>query len=365
MTGKYNPSTGSSLESACLPCEAGKYTGVQGVSVCLQCLAGSYGPSAQLSVCNTCTPGKYSASNGLSVCTMCSIGTYWTGTGGSTVGVCQSCGIGTFSTSAGAVISATCDACPPGTYNGATGRSVCALCTPGKYNAGSGSIQEGACSSCIAGKFSTVSGAITENACRYCDPGYFAGSPGGATVCSICPAGKIGAGSGLSICEDCNAQSRNEYQNIPGQTACKPCNQTQCATGTFSQACTNSQDRQCIKCTPPTNCIYSPYTEGCFVPASALSGTPSCSCIKGFEMMPTNPVYTCVQCPPGKFKELWNNNPCRNWTTPAVLSCSTGGMYSTAGTRTSDSRCTMFPKPPVNAYTDGLGWSCNAGYEKV
>jgi hypothetical protein len=103
-------------------------------------------------------------------------------------------------------------------------------------------------------------------------------------------------------------------------------------------------------------------TEGCFVSSGASSGKPSCLCIAGFEMTPTTPVYSCVQCQPGKYKAFWNADLCINWTTP---DCSASGKYSTTGTRTSDRICIDFPKPPVHAYSNGLGWNCNAGYEKV
>jgi hypothetical protein len=89
-----------------------------------------------------------------------------------------------------------------------------------------------------------------------------------------------------------------------------------------------------------------------------------CNCIPGFQITMANSVYSCTQCPPGKFKQLQNNEPCKNWT---VLDCDSTGQYAAAGTRTSDSKCVDFPLPPVNAYTvtDRPQWECNAGYEKV
>lgn len=403
--------------SGCTTCTTGSnYAPTQGLtaySTCSTCLAGTFQEySCTITVdtrcksCSDCTPGSYrsggctgSSDSSCSACGRCDSGFYRTNCGGTSAGDCTgcpafnyclgeyntpnpwrvtSCSAGSYlSTAPSASIDGRCTPCYPGEFcaGGTASKTPCpagsycastaanTICPPGAFCP----VRSTDPSQCSAGTYSTAAGASSSATCQQCSAGSYSGAAQ-STTCSLCLAGTIGVSSGLTACTVCDAGSTTSlkvYQNIPGQTACKPCNQTQCATGTFSQACTNSQDRQCIKCTPPTNCIYSPYTEGCFVPASALSGTPSCSCIKGFEMMPTNPVYTCVQCPPGKFKESWNTDLCRNWTTPAVLSCSTGGMYSTAGTRTSDSRCTMFPKPPVNAYTDGLGWSCNAGYEKV
>jgi hypothetical protein len=167
----------------------------------------------------------------------------------------------------------------------------------------------------------------------------------------------MGANSGLSVCALCDATLK-QYQDLTGKTTCKMCDVNNCAAGTNFQPCQNTQNRQCLSCPLTANCLFTNGTGGC----TNADGSPTCKCIPGFQITKVNLVYSCTQCPPGKFKSQIDINPCANWTTPAC----TAGQYAAGGTRTSDSGCVDFPPPPVNAYSTGrLEWGCNAGYEMV
>ena len=392
----------------CSPCSSGysfsSRSGSYSCTACSTCNDGYYRTGACTiysdSTCQQCTPtplGQYraggcygSVDSTFGVCLKCNAGFYRAGCGGISAGDCvpctadnyclgdysvpspwtvNSCNVGSYlSTAPSSSTNGICTSCSLGDYcvGGTTARADCSagfyctststklLCPSGTYCP----LKSLSPLQCSAGTFSTATGASSSATCQPCIAGYYSGAAQ-STACSNCPAGKSGANSGLSVCTACDATAYRVYQDLPGQTACKPCTQTSCPPGTNPQNCQNTLDKKCISCPQIPNCLFVNGTDSC----TNSDGTPKCQCIAGFQMTLVNSVYSCTQCPPGTYKPLLNGITCASWTKPEALGCSSS-QYAAAGTRTSDRGCVDFPLPPDNAYTNGLGWRCNAGYEK-
>ena len=417
--------SGSSA-SACSLCIPGKTSGYS-ASECTSCDAGKYSDSqgsGTCRTCSTCTSGFYqskdcttSADRTCQQCALTPPGSYrnggCTGNQDSTFESCAGCAAGYYRVGCSGTSAGSCDPCPANNYcpgsiyalpkpwtvtscnagsflsiiPSASTNGYCSPCTSsGDYCAG-GTAAKTDCpagffcaststkevcpagafcpvktanpSQCSAGTYSAVTSAISSATCQPCSAGSYSGSAQ-STSCSQCPIGKSGANSGLSFCTDCEAAISKVYQDQLGQTACKPCTQANCPAGTNTQSCQNTLDRQCISCPLISNCLFSDGISGC----TNADGSPICQCIPGFQVTLVNSVYSCTQCPQGKYKSLLNGNTCTDWTTSTALGCSSS-QYAAAGTRTSNSGCVDFSLlPPVNAFMNGQGWSCNVGYEK-
>ena len=148
--------------SACLPCEPGTFSIVQG--------------SLNSSTCILCDPGTFSSSTGVSAC--------------------NGCPAGTFSTAAGAIVVLTCIDCGAGSFSGQSSTG-CSVCLPGSYSNG----RAAACFGCSAGTYSTTIGAGTSALCTACLQGLY--SLEAASTCSRCSAGTFSSASGATSCHAC------------------------------------------------------------------------------------------------------------------------------------------------------------------
>lgn len=127
---------------SCLPCAAGKFSGIAGQSSCTDCSEGSYSASGA-SACTPCAAGTATGLKAQSSCSPCNAG--FSSASGATA--CSPCATGSFSSSSG---SAQCTPCPAGSYGPTTGLVTCPLCDPvngiPQYTVTSGN---SACSPCL------------------------------------------------------------------------------------------------------------------------------------------------------------------------------------------------------------------------
>jgi hypothetical protein len=175
--------------SACVSCNPGTYTSVNGSIDCLECSAGTYAPSYGSSscidcpinsyrnitmkpanACWPCPPGYEAPTNGSTSCNRCLAGTsnpyhgsyclpcgagYYADEEGMIQ--CKPCMAGTFSNKTAAKSASQCEPCPQGTFAfqtdvGANSDAVCKSCPLGTYSSALNATSDTTCIKCKAGK---------------------------------------------------------------------------------------------------------------------------------------------------------------------------------------------------------------------
>jgi len=339
---------------------------VSGYAYCANCPAGQYRRWTNCESCVTCPTGKYSIST--HVCNICEAGYYCVD------GFKYACDAGMYTAGAG---SASCAYCGTGMYAVPIGSpgTGCATCEPGY------SCWYGIRTACNAGEFRAESGA--EN-CFYCDYQTYQPNQGqprclscttcaagymvsrgscdqyGSTFdreCAICAAGTY---SNTNNAASCTACPDGQYQNIAGQSTCKPF--TVCRPG--QKTVTVGDKTRDYVC------------ENCVSPWTTTSGaqTACTDCVKGMYKLGSSPG-SCVACTCGGSGETFincpagsNANSCSYCTgTQPSSYCPTGMQPSLTcdGTQTEDTTCVACPagqhKPIANSRSCVY---CTAGYYK-
>jgi len=129
---------------------------VQELMVTIACEAGKYSTGSG--------PGKYSVVNGSSsntTCLMCPAGKYVETSGNDELADCIACGPGKYSVVNGSSSGTMCVGCPVGKYVATFGNDEladCIACAPGKYSLVNGSSSNTTCVGCPAGKYVETSG---------------------------------------------------------------------------------------------------------------------------------------------------------------------------------------------------------------
>ena len=328
LPGTYQPSTGASASSDCLPCPAGMYcafnasvapTGQCSAGYyCLEgsstpkptgnngdvCPLGSYCP-AQSAEPQPCPAGTFNNETTQFTCHICTEGYYCTGNQSSWSGLCPKgyyCPAGTQF--------ATQYPCPYGTFNNMTGASAvsaCTVCSPGQYCSSSGlSTPDGLCSEgfycseraitmmpvsdstggpCQAGTYCPA-GSITP---KQCDMGSYCAQNMLATVSGNCSAGAFcigGAKVPWPVDFVTGYTCPASFYCTTGTTAPESC-----SVGTYSITAGSSNSSYCVACTPGQYC-------------DALNASiPTGLCAAGFycpgDQSVSNPVI--FPCPTGSF----------------------------------------------------------------
>ncbi|GMI00164.1 hypothetical protein TrLO_g11697 [Triparma laevis f. longispina] len=369
-SGRYNPSTGSKVESECRNCEAGKASTVD----------------VRVTTCDACPLGKAAPAPGLVTCSTCAAGTYSNDPAGATI--CELCAVGKYT---GAAQSTSCDPCEPGTFNLVSGSVTCGKCAGGeKINANSDG-----CDTCPEGTYSNPGSSICtdcvhtdgyvslagSNTCEYCGPGFYADQASntckecpinsfsvggvnacevrpsgtnnamGSTACSPCPPGTITTSTTCQQCEQgkyaefgatsCSPCQSGQYADEVGLAACKTCKI--CGAGKFtSSACFGNSETECVDCLKGTasmggECLTGKYydepsSECKLCPSGKFTATGGvgiwqCStCDVGFYSSDPG-ASNCLTCDPGKYT---------NEEQTACLSCPAGKISGVAG-----SECTV------------------------
>jgi hypothetical protein len=229
--------------AACTTCLAGTWAAA-GATICESCAAGSIAATAGLQNCTTCPAGQFGATAGLSTCTACPAGKAVNTTGNSG---CSPCEAGTFTSAStskllcshcpagrisGAGVAA-CDHCPAGTYSGRK-HTVCSSCVAGTYTA---TADQSECTHCESGKyvgFEAATGCVNCVAGTSSHAGNYTGR--GATVCSLCSAGKLSA----AVAPNCVGCGLGKFTDVTGRSVC-----TNCAAGQFMET---EGSTVCMKC---------------------------------------------------------------------------------------------------------------------
>ena len=157
--------------------------------------AGKYSV-AGATVCTPCSPGSYQTAKAMSSCNLAPVGSYVPLSGETDLDPASA---GFFIATLGATVG-TATPCPVGSYSNA-GASVCTVCSAGKYNAKEGQKQ---CSSCEGGYFAN----LASSACTPAPPGSFVNSSIFGYA-SLIPAGYYGSSTGMSNC--CNFKAPVGY----------------------------------------------------------------------------------------------------------------------------------------------------------
>ncbi len=277
QAGKYSNAlatgTYASINSQCLPCPPGRFSGITGMTVCSSCPAGTYSDgngftacimcqagkySAALagdpiSICSLCIEGKYSSASGASseaICTMCSAGKYSYALGLIQESSCTMCAAGTYSTTTGSTMSQLCLMCLGGTYSSTLGASSdlkCIPCPAGTYSFNAGANSLSMCSPCTKGKYSSASGLKDEFTCSLCIPGTYSDITG-ASICTLCSMGTYSAIYGASSNLNCQPCQPGQYSMIYGSTVCQACPINQCSLPGQYSTCGNSTLGDCSIC---------------------------------------------------------------------------------------------------------------------
>ena len=158
------------------------------LSGCSACGAGQSKAGHGSGECKPCETGKYNSNFGSGACTACPAGTYGDVVQADDVGDCIGCPAGKFVGVTGSNERSDCIGCAAGQYTDSVASASCCRCDSGRDSALAGSEASSDCIDCTAGTFSNATGAVS---CYSCPQGTY--SPGTATPCRECPAGRSDA----------------------------------------------------------------------------------------------------------------------------------------------------------------------------
>jgi len=231
--GKFSVQLGSSSNTTCLMCPAGKYVETSGndkLADCVPCEAGKYSVvngSSSRTTCGRCPPGKYVETTGNNRCIDCGAGKYSGAVGATGDAACSNCAAGTYSGEVGAIAVSACNPCPQNLVSpaGSTEKSAC-RCGVNNYIVSVGATSDYVCSACPTNSASPA-GSPSVAAC-ICIAGW-SGADGGQ--CEACTEGKFKAGTGSAACSDCEAGKHSSASGASAESTC-----TACVAGKFKSA---------------------------------------------------------------------------------------------------------------------------------
>ncbi|KAJ1467563.1 hypothetical protein T484DRAFT_1858389, partial [Baffinella frigidus] len=266
-------------------------------------------------------------------CEACQLGAYKVGNGS---GGCQLCDDGTYATSMPGTSDSACKVCPADSW-----------CTAGLRNACPSSLESLEGTSSVDGCTCPAGEELKFGACQSCTAGYFC--PGGGVEVQPCPDTFESAG-GIQSEDDCKCAAGREfveasndcqscaagyYTDVPGRSACQPCD-----SGTSN----DGDGTQCFPCEAGSFCSGGAASQPCpntFVSAVGSWSEDDCTCAAGREFVDDgngNGGGSCQACGVGTFKDV-GDGPC----------CA-------AGERSDGETCS--PCPPGD-FGDGVG-GCQA-----
>ena len=229
-----------------------------------------------------------------------------------------------------------CQACPSGQYQDRMGATECKGCGPGQYNGiGTQGAPVAACFECPLGRWGNlVGGTSLDSGCFECEAGRF-GNTTGASEASKCYQCKLGI----------------EYNDQPGQPACKS---AACAQGKYGlgSATSTSSKPSCSNCpkgrysvatglTSKDDCSPCPLgTYGVAVGAtSRSSGCSLCAVGRFGNTSGANTASECYQCKPGiEYTDLPGQPACKS------AACPQGKYGASTATTSSKPPCSNCPK---------------------
>jgi len=398
----------SASQSACVGCSATQFQNEQGTTACKSCTAGFYRTSSSSqasclagSFCvactmTTCGTNTYQDEVGRNSCknvNLCAAGTFAfappTATSNRVCRVCPSqtfsssantlpsctaaavCGVGQYQSTPSSTTSDTvCTSCAPNTYQDQTGQTACKPllgCSPGFYSSSLPANGARVCSSCTAGINYQNEAGFTGGSCNPVSP---ACTPG--TYQTLAP-----SISANRVCQSC---IQPNYQDLTGQTTCKP--STACSLGSYQLTAPSTvSDRVCASCDgssnyqnelgmtsckPLASCSASQYIS---VPSTTSSNRvcTNCrtSCSTGLYLSGVCGGQSNYVCSPCSTTCLTCNGPTSLNCTSCVnsLTLRAGSCISNCGTTqfSSGTSCVNCVSPCVTCTSATACLSCNSG----
>jgi hypothetical protein len=298
------------LATRCAPCGPGYVD--QGAASCVPCPPGAYQPGVG-SACILCEAGRFSklsAADSVAACEACSTGQY--SSAGSPT--CTFCAAGQADTDSNA--STVCSSCAAGRYAGC-GTITCARCAPGKVDADSNPATP--CTACPAGQSWQAAGTNNSiSTCILCQAGRYDNDTVSTTACVQCNAGTYAAAgaTACTVCADFGLQDGDADPSTP----CVANGAGQCV-----QVCSVGwQDDDCDVATPCTECVAGQYSPGglglctsaCPAGAYAPRGSDPAAadffcvgCAPGFADTDSNAWTNCTECVAGHFTAQVPSDP--------------------------------------------------------
>ena len=391
--GKFKSFHGS---SACIDCDAGKYSGaVGGVSAdgCISCPGNSLAPSGSVGFhdcrcfagytlsgvnCIPCAPGTYKAANGTEDCTKCPVGKFLDSNAATSESECIQCPLSSLSPEGSDSVSdclcaggytgdpglvgyiedsrnRACNPCASGTYKSIPGASECLACAEGKYADVQGLVE---CKVCPVHSSSVArSTSIAECLCN-------AGYSGRNGICNACPAGTFKGTHGLEACTKCSV---GKYSNQTGATAFSTC--IECETGASSiEGSDVPGDCTCLPGFTGSGLVCHGCEAGKYKAANGSAPCDFCPAGKFSETVAAADRETCKDCPENSFSLQASNSPgdctCNmghsGLNGHACQECSAGKYKDWQG----QGACVECPQyaSASKASTSEAACECNAGY---
>lgn len=413
--GSYNPNTGASDSTACLPCPAGSYCRV-GATAASQCPEGTWSVNISATSASTCIPcpeGWACTVTGMTDphVTPCAAGHYCPE--GTRNTHAHPCPAGTYTTKTNLTRAEDCElclqgyVCPRGSTSGTT-----TVCSAGYYCPGVstlnpptywssinayGSIGGGSYYTvpglasgesqfpCPAGTYNSQTGAISKNNCTQCPGGVFCPVATSAGIGSqpACAAGYYcPPGTGRADQFACPAGTYSSATNLTSSSECTPCptghfcrlhssTPTECPAGSYS-AITNTEDRGPTSDSAKKHCMFCPAGSFCGLNTTTPEPCPvgtfsdieatSCSPCRAGHYCPTTGVsitamLNTYKCPAGKYC------PTGMSTYPGVSVEACGIGYYCPEATPLPIKCPVGTYNPSQNITSAAGClTCDAGY---
>jgi hypothetical protein len=388
--GDYCPGFVDGVYKGVVPCDAGKFSTVEGTSECTSCPAGTFQDGSGSNSCTGCGPARWNPATGSTeegACLGIQPGTYalsftdndpeavaeissasclpgYECLGGAAQPSQELCVPGRFCPG-GATASAACPAgtfsddehpsecesCGVGTFGDVEEMTACEACGVDRYNGGLGADEESFCLDIPAGYYaSDVRGegavaAISSDDCvpgKHCPGGRFLPSDEACEEGKYCPAWTSGvyvgptnclAGSftdvvGASVCTPC---AKGTYLEDEGQVECLPC-----GTARYSGEEGNDDEAACRD-------IEVGYAAAERTANDVIISVSKATCVPGTHCPGGSAVASSDLCPAGTY--------CPAWSSGVYV----GPTPCPAGTYTSTSGRSVCEPCPVGTYQDANG----------
>ena len=240
--------------------------------------------------------------------------------------------------------------CAIGSYGGCAdnGAAVCTSCPGGSYGLGTGFTSSAGCLSCATGTYFAGSGAST---CTSCNAGTYSTTAGASlsSACIACSAGSYSGTVGASASSACIACNAGFYSVTVGAIVSSTC--IACNAGFYSIAVVASSSSTCIGC----NAGFYSVTVG----ASALSTCIACNAGFYSATVGASVASTCTACGAGTYSATVGASVASTCT-----ACGAGTYSATVGASVA-STCTACGagtySATVGASVSSTCTACSAG----
>ena len=348
------------VNDTCTACEAGTYKAVEGASSCVPCLAGTFSTvvgSDAAANCVSCPPFSTSA-NASGSAEACACEPGYERNSSVLDLTCVACSVGYYNDN----LNATCQACPFDSYADQEAMVTCTLCpvNSGHKLTAQSSILSCECNVGSFGNLESIQAVCTCDAgyelrngtCVACAAGFYKAQPGNAPLCSPCPLGTYAQNNASMNCTSCE---ENSFQDVTGQTECKPCRNHSVSAG----GSTGALDCECLEgyyycagCQQCKPCHTGFYKE-------SIGNVACVSCDAGFstDLGGSNGSEACELCPANSYihTDVEGNRVCTSCPANSTSPNASEGLLACvcqAGFTISNGNCELCA---IGTYKPGTG----------